>query len=83
MRYNYIGYQLIVLNIKEKMKYIFHFVDGRRNIYEIANEMLELVEYIDSSDIMIVKRSVDSKPEIVNFKHVIRIEEFIEIPDMD
>jgi hypothetical protein len=65
------------------MKYIFHFVDGKRNIYDIAIEMLELVEYLDNSDVMIVKRSVDGKPEIVNFKHVIRIEEFIEIPDMD
>lgn len=67
------------------MKFTFHFTDGKRNIYLTDCDLMDLLEHVENGDVAIVTKidAINNIQELVNFKYVIRIEEFIEIPDMD
>jgi hypothetical protein len=62
------------------MKYIFHFTDKSHTNYESVFNPIELMTFLQQSQVLKLKNILSNQEELVNLKYVIRIEKFVEIP---
>jgi hypothetical protein len=60
------------------MKYIFHFVDSKQVMYESVFKMIELMIFLQQAQSLRLKSIASDQDELVNFKYVMRIEEFVD-----
>ena len=64
-----------------RKKYTFHLSNGKQTTYLTHKTIEQLLEYVQEGNVSILESLCTHKKEIVNFKYVVRVEEFEEVPD--